>query len=44
MIETKESEVELVKTILVEEMMKAADLSVPLSVGVSVGATWYEAK
>ena len=44
LIETKEDEVELVKKILVEEMMKAADLSVPLSVGVSVGATWYEAK
>lgn len=44
LIETKKDEVELVKTILVEEMMHAADLKVPLSVGVSVGDTWYEAK
>lgn len=44
LIETKKDEVEQVKTILVEEMMHAADLKVPLSVGVSVGDTWYEAK
>lgn len=44
LIETKEDEVPLVKKILVEEMMNAAKLSVPLSVGASVGKTWYEAK
>lgn len=44
LIETKEEEVPLVKKILVEEMMNAAKLSVPLSVGASVGKTWYEAK
>ena len=44
LIETKEEEVPLVKNILVEEMMNAAKLSVPLSVGASVGKTWYEAK
>lgn len=44
LIETHKDEVELVKNILVEEMMHAAKLSVPLSVGVSVGNTWYEAK
>ncbi|MDE6434507.1 MAG: DNA polymerase I [Lachnospiraceae bacterium] len=44
LIETHKSEVELVKNILVEEMTHAAKLSVPLSVGVSVGNTWYEAK
>ena len=36
--------VEQVKQILVEEMMHAANLLVPLSVSVSVGNTWYEAK
>ncbi len=44
LIEAKEDEVEKVKNILVEEMMQAAKLNVPLSVGVSVGKTWYEAK
>lgn len=44
LIETHKEEVELVKNILVEEMMNAAKLLVPLSVGVSVGDTWYEAK
>ena len=44
LIETHVDEVEIVKQILVEEMMKAAELKVPLSVGVSCGNTWYEAK
>ena len=44
LIETHKDEVELVKNILVEEMMHAAKLLVPLNVGVSVGNTWYEAK
>lgn len=44
LIETHKDEVEIVKQILVEEMMHAADLKVPLSVGVSCGNTWYEAK
>ncbi len=44
LIETHRDEVEQVKKILVEEMMQAADLLVPLSVSVSVGNTWYEAK
>lgn len=44
LIETHKDEVEQVKQILVEEMMHAADLLVPLSVSVSVGNTWYEAK
>lgn len=44
LIETKEDEVEIVKQILEEEMMHAAKLKVPLSVGVSCGNTWYEAK
>ena len=44
LIEAKETEVEKVKTILVEEMMKAASLKVPLSVSTSVGHTWYDAK
>ena len=44
LIETHKDEIEQVKQILVEEMMHAADLKVPLSVSVSVGDTWYEAK
>ncbi len=44
LIETAKDEVEQVKRILREEMMQAAELSVPLSVGVSEGDTWYEAK
>lgn len=44
LIETEQNEVEHVKKILEEEMMRAAELKVPLLVGVSSGATWYEAK
>jgi DNA polymerase-1 len=44
LIETHKDEIEIVSNILTEEMSKAAQLSVPLSVSVSVGATWYEAK
>jgi len=44
LIETHKDEEELVKQILTEEMMHAAELSVPLLVGVSSGETWYEAK
>lgn len=44
LIEAGENEVDKVKQILVEEMMQAAELKVPLSVSVSVGDTWYDAK
>ena len=44
LIETHKEEVEQVKAIIEEEMMKAAELSVPLIVSVSVGDTWYDAK
>ena len=44
LIETHKDEEELVKQILTEEMMHAAELSVPLLVGVSSGKSWYEAK
>lgn len=44
LIETEKDEIDLVKTILVEEMMNAAKLDVPLSVDVSCGTTWFEAK
>lgn len=44
LIETHKDEIEIVQQLLVEEMMHAAKLSVPLSVGVSCGNTWYEAK
>ena len=44
LIEAKEEEVEQVKALLVEEMKKAAELSVPLEVDVKTGTNWYEAK
>ena len=44
LIETHKDEIDIVKEILIEEMMNAANLLVPLSVSVSVGDTWYEAK
>lgn len=44
LIETEKDEIDLVKTILVEEMMNAAKLDVPLSVDVSCGTTWFESK
>lgn len=44
LIETHESETETVEQILREEMMQAADLSVPLEVDVHMGRNWYEAK
>ena len=44
LIETHKDEIEIVKRILTEEMMHAARLDVPLSVSVSCGETWYEAK
>ena len=43
-IETKEEEVEIVQKILVQEMMHAADLAVPLLVDANVGDSWYDAK
>lgn len=44
LVEVKESEAEQVKTILSEEMMKAADLKVPLETDCHIGSDWYEAK
>lgn len=43
-IETKKEEVEIVQRILVQEMMHAADLAVPLLVDANVGDSWYDAK
>lgn len=43
-IETKKEEVEIVQKILVQEMMHAADLVVPLLVDANVGDSWYDAK
>ena len=43
-IETKKEELETVQKLLVEEMMHAADLAVPLLVDANVGASWYDAK
>lgn len=42
-IETKKEELEIVQKILVEEMMHAADLTVPLLVDANVGDSWYDA-
>lgn len=43
-IETKKEELEIVQKLLVEEMMHAAELSVPLLVDANVGDSWYDAK
>lgn len=43
-IETKKEEIEIVQKILVQEMMHAADLAVPLLVDANVGDSWYDAK
>ena len=44
LIEAHDSEVEEVKGILTREMMSAAKLSVPLSIDIHTGNSWYEAK
>ncbi len=44
LVETWKDEVEKVSAILREEMMAAADLSVPLEVDMHQGESWYEAK
>ena len=44
LIETKEEELEEVKELLNENMMKAASLSVPLIVDMHDGKSWYDAK
>ena len=44
LIETSVDEVEQVKQILEEEMMGAAELLVPLEIGISEGHNWFEAK
>jgi DNA polymerase-1 len=44
LIEASLDEIEEVKTILSEEMHRAADLSIPLEIDVNTGANWYEAK
>jgi len=44
LIEAHDSEVEEVKEILTREMMSAAKLSVPLSIDIHTGNSWYEAK
>lgn len=44
LIETKKEELEEVKELLRENMMKAADLSVPLIVDMHDGESWFDAK
>lgn len=43
-IDTFPSETEAVKNLLIECMQDIVDLTVPLSVNISTGKTWYEAK
>ncbi len=43
-IETKKEELETVKKLLVDEMMHAAELKVPLVVDANVGNNWYDSK
>lgn len=44
LIETAVDEVEIVKEIMEKEMMGAADMAVPLEIGISQGDNWYDAK
>ena len=44
LIECHKDEVEIVKKILMEEMMKASKLRVPLEIDMHVGNNWFEAK
>ncbi|MDF2820167.1 MAG: polA [Clostridiales bacterium] len=44
LIETHKDEIEIIKTILEEEMKNAVQLKVPLDIDISVGNTWYETK
>ena len=43
-VEAHKDEIEIVEKILNEEMMNAAQLSVPLKVNISSGKNWYDAK
>ncbi|MCL2574396.1 MAG: DNA polymerase I [Defluviitaleaceae bacterium] len=44
LIEAKPDEVDKVKDILMDEMENAVSLSVPLSIDISTGKSWYDAK
>lgn len=44
LVEAHRDEVEIVKQILTEEMEHAAQLKVPLEIGLSMGECWYETK
>ncbi len=43
LVETAKDEVDIVRNILREEMSGAADLAVPLEIGMEMGDNWYEA-
>lgn len=43
LVETELSEIDRVKEILLEEMQGAADLSIPLEIGMAQGSNWFEA-
>ena len=44
LVETAKDEVDIVKEIMEKEMMGAADMAVPLEIGISEGDNWYDAK
>ena len=44
LVETAKDEIDIVKEIMEKEMMGAADMAVPLEIGISEGDNWYDAK
>ena len=44
LVETAKDEIDIVKEIMEKELMGAADMAVPLEIGISEGDNWYDAK
>ena len=44
LVETAKDEIDIVKEIMENEMVGAADIAVPLEIGISEGDNWYDAK
>lgn len=44
LVETAKDEIDIVKEIMEKEMMGAANMAVPLEIGISEGDNWYDAK
>ena len=44
LVETAKDEIDIVKEIMEKEMMGAADMAVPLEIGISEGDNCYDAK